>query len=173
MSRWKAVLLVVIAAPFVHFFATEAGKQTANSVNRETQSQPNRVNSEEEVRVRVDISAANGITQDDMDMEFLRQFERAMAQEMKAAIEKSMADSGYPNQDLDVSSSAQYTYAESTKLLILRLQIGPVNQTLVTGIVGDEQRLVTCVAASQESIPITHGKCGDAIKETFGAGIGV
>lgn len=173
MSRWKAVLIVIVAAPAVHYLATISAQHAAKSHDTRPISVQSSSTSDDEVRVRVDIRSSNGITQDDMDTEFLGNFERAMAAEMKQTVQRSLEQAGHSAEDIDISSEAFYTYADSIKLLVLRIQLSGVHQTMVTGIIGDEQRVITCVAPSRDTIPITYGKCGERIKEVFGAEIGV
>jgi len=168
-------LLGFVALAFLSYLNSQPlGGQSSIEAEPDSKSRE-----QSDLNVRIDARAAQGMNASDMDIDFLGKFEREMAGEMRQVAEENLRAQGIPSADLLVESSAFYTFAETHKLLVLRIVMkiaggsSVMRQAMVTGFVNDEQRVVTCVTMSAKKIPITYGKCGNAIERAFGASVGV
>jgi len=116
---------------------------------------------------------AEGVTQKDLNLNFLKRFETLVVRRTKVNARKYLVSQGYPNAKIDISSESTYVYSGSIKLIVIRLSGSDgSNQVFITGIIGNEFKRVVCVRDSKKRIPITSGVCADKIKEVFGTKIG-
>lgn len=170
-------LYVYVALLFVSFLNSEPSEDL-NSGEADAES-GNATQEQNDLKVRIDTKPARSINQEEMDAQFLDQVEREMSKEIRQTAEQNLRSRDISDTEISMDSSAFYTFAGTNKLLVLRIamtvagQNPPVRQTAVTGFVGEEQRVVTCTTISTQTIPITYGKCGNAIERAFGQSVGV
>lgn len=168
-------LLVSVALSFVGYLNSHS-LQEPNSDEAESGKA---TQEQSDLKVRIDTQPARSMSSEDMDADFLDQFEREMAKDVRQAAEQNLQAQGISGTDLSMESSAFYTFAGTNKLLVLRIAMtvsgggSAVRQTMVTGFTAEERRVVTCATISTQNIPITYGKCGNAIERAFGQSVGV
>ncbi|MBI2359677.1 MAG: hypothetical protein HYV04_12385 [Deltaproteobacteria bacterium] len=129
--------------------------------------------SDQQVQVVVSSQDADGITQEDMSIDFLKNLEAYTVERFKVRTAESLASQGYADLRVEVNSEATYVESGPIKLAVIRLRSsGDLNQVFIAGIVGKELKRVGCVRSSPGSlIPISYGACGEKIKEVFGTGL--
>lgn len=171
--NWKHLVLLVLAIPVVNQLAGYLGKSAAQHVNeREAVSLPPKT-SNQEIRVVVSSQDSEGVTQQNFDMNFLKNLGAYTVQRVKVKAKEFLESQGHPNAQLDISSEATYVESGPMKLAVIRLRGSDgSNQVFVAGIIGNELKRVTCVRNSTETIPISYGVCAEKIKEVFGTRIG-
>ncbi len=125
------------------------------------------------IHVVVTIQDPDGVSQSDLDSEYLKALELWTIARTKINAIKALKAQGQPAVAPSVVANSVYAYAGPTKLAVIRLTVGgSVAMVSLVGIIGSEMRHVGCVRESVEPIPITLGPCGEKIKEIFDAEIG-
>ena len=171
--NWKHIILFILAIPVVNHLAGYLGKSAAQHVNeREAASAP-RPSTNQEIRVVVSSQDSEGATQQNFDLNFLKNLEAYTVERVKLKTKEYLASQGYSNTNVDFTSEATYVESGSMKLAVIRLRASEgSNQVFIAGIIGNEFKRVACVRNSTETIPISYGVCADKIKEVFGVKIG-
>ena len=105
---WKHLLLLVVAVAVVTQFAGYLGRSAAERVNSREASSPVRQASSE-IQVVVSSQDAEGVTQDRMDMVFLKNLETYTVERVTLRAREFLASQGQPNARLgDITSEATY-----------------------------------------------------------------
>ena len=165
---WKYLLLFLLAIPVVNQLAGYLGTSAAQQVNeREAANRPVQA-ADQSIRVIASSQDAQGVTQKNLDMAFLKNLEEYTVERIRTKIRE------LPNSpQIDITSEATYVESGPMNFAVIRLRGSDnSNQVLVHGIVGNELKRVTCLRNSTETIPISYGVCADKIKEIFGMKIG-
>jgi hypothetical protein len=123
---------------------------------------------DQSIRVIASSQDAEGVTQKNLDMNFLKKLEAYTVERIRTKIRE------LPNSpQIDITSEATYVESGPMKFAVIRLRgSDSSNQIFIHGIVGNELKRVACLRNSTEAIPISYGVCADKIKEVFGATIG-
>lgn len=130
-----------------------------------------------EIQVILASQDADGITQDRMDMVFLKNLEAWTVERFKLRAGEFFASQGRPDAPLaDITSEATYVETGPTKLAVIRLRSSAGSSQVfglfVTGVVGTQLKRVACVRNSPGTIPLSYGPCGEKVTEVFGAKLG-
>ena len=124
------------------------------------------------IRVLASAQSADGLTENDMDQNFLSNLE-AYTVERQVANSRRVLESNGVNAPMPrPTSSALYVMSGGRKYAVVRTTFagggGKVYSAQIMGIVGDQMRRVICISQTGE-VPITYGVCADKIQETFGS----
>lgn len=173
---WKQWVLLLLAIPVANQIASYIGSSAGRAVNEREASARTPSNSRAlppPIRVVVSSQDAEGVTARDMDINFLRRLEQHTVDSIKDKVKKGRAAQGYSGPELELTPESVFVEAGSNKLAVIRLR-GSDNSfsVFLLGIVGNELRKIVCTSAYPEPIPITHGPCGEKVKEVFGVMIG-
>lgn len=166
--NWKHIILFILAIPVLNHLAGYLGKNAAQHVNeKDVESRPVQA-AAQNIRVIVSSQDAEGVTQNNLDMTFLKNLEAYTVEGISAKIRE------LPNSpQIDITSEATYLESGTMKLAIIRIRGSDnSNQVIVLGVVGNELKRVGCLRRSTETIPISYGICADKIQEIFGTKIG-
>jgi hypothetical protein len=166
--NWKVILLLLVAMPIVNFLASRFGRTAAENVNSKEAKAPLSSPSNQEVKIIVSSQDGQGITQDQMDLDYLKGLEAYTLERVKVNTRKYLASKGRENEVVEATSDAIYAYSGSTKLAVIRIYGEGSRQVFIGGIVGREFKRVLCLSASSQMPPISYGTCGDKVKEVFG-----
>lgn len=169
---WKTVLLLLLAIPIVSLVARYAGGSAAEAINAREAEAARLARSSAVIRTVSSSQDAEGVTQDQMSIDFLHNFESYAVERIKVKAEDYLASIGRPNDQVNLSSEATYVLSGAVKLAVIRISDAGSRQVLIAGIVGKELRRVICVRDSVEDIPLSYGPCAEKVKEVFGVGIG-
>ena len=171
--NWKHIILFFLAIPVVNHFAGHLGKSAAQHVNdREAASAP-QPTANQEIRVVVSSQDSEGATQQNFDLNFLKNLEAYTVERVKVKTKENLASKGHPNADVSFTSEAIYIENGPMKLAVIRLRASEgSNQVFIAGIIGNELKRIACVRNSTETIPMSYGVCAEKIKEVFGTKIG-
>jgi hypothetical protein len=167
--KWKYLLLIVALIPIVKYGAAYLGKNAAESVNhRESATSTQQPT---DIRVVVSSQDAQGVTQNNMDINFLKNLEDYTVTRLKQKTKEILVARGLQGDEPNITSEAVYVGDGKNKLAVIRVKSNPGPYSLfITGIVGNELRRITCL--SSEPIPISYGACGEKVQEVFGFAIG-
>jgi len=120
-----------------------------------------------EIDITVSSQPAQGVTQEDMSELFLKNYEAHSLERINYHIEQAKKSGLKTISPDQITALSSYIEIGGKKLAIIRIS-SPLDTTVfVLGVMNNEIKRVGCVHASQESISITYGKCGDKIKEVF------
>ena len=176
--NWKHVVgvvfgMLVIQQMIHNYYVDEARREekTRAISAQQNNAQPARV---PEIRVVAASQDAEGVTQNDLDMAFLKKIEIYTVERVKVKAKEYLASRGQTDAQVELISESLYVEAGRLKLAVVRLRapLEGSSQVHVAGIVGKELKRVVCVRNSPESVPISHGACADKIEEVFGVRIG-
>lgn len=170
--RWKVVVLLLLAIPIVNFVGGRIGQRAAEVVNAREAAVVRSAPAHASIRTVSSSQDAEGVTQEQMSIEFLRNFENYTVERAKVKAKEYLASIGRPNDQVSLSSEATYVQSGAVKLAVLRISDPASRQVLIAGIVGRELRRVVCVRESVADIPISYGACAEKVKEVFGVTIG-
>lgn len=167
------MLPVMIAIPAAHFLAlnwdnvmaTVRLLQGTTTIAPESAAGP-------ALTVLTSSQDAEGTTQDDLDLTFLKLLEAWVVERVRARANEYLVSSGQPPSAARLEAESLYVDAGPRRLAIIRLRGDGIREVFITGIVGPELRRVVCMWESEESISVSYGPCGDTIAEFFGARIG-
>lgn len=148
------------------------GKSTAQHINEREAASASKPSANQEIGVVVSSQDSEGVTQQNFDLNFLKNLEIYTVERVKIKTKEYLASQGYPNADVNFTSEATYVESGPMKLAVIRLRAEGSNQVFIAGIIGKELKRVACVKNSTETIPISYGVCGEKIKEVFGVKIG-
>jgi len=159
-NDWKSWLVVFFALPVV----------VANA--QETRA-PKGSPATPVVRTVVSEQSADGVTQKQMGLSFLKNLEDYTVARVNAKTRESLAAKGYPNAQVSTTAESVYVYAGPHKLAVVRLKqdVGS-SQVFIAGIDGPMLKRVACISDAASPIPVSYGPCGDKIAEVFGHRIG-
>ncbi|MGH1457209.1 MAG: hypothetical protein ACRBDI_10545 [Alphaproteobacteria bacterium] len=125
----------------------------------------------EELSPEIDIvfssQPAEGATQEDMNESFLKFYETYSLERMQYHIEEAKKSGLQTISPEQITAVSGYVDMGEKKLAVIRMSSPIDTAVFVLGIMNDELKRVGCMHGSQNSIPITYGKCGDKIKEVF------
>lgn len=178
-ADFKSILLLFLAIPAATYLGRELGGSAAEQANERdaaraaaTTPAPSQ-SPKTELRVVASSQDAEGVTQDQLDLTFLKNFEAYTVERVKVRANEYLASIGLPPSDVAMESEATYVDAGARRLVVIRLRGEGIRQVYIAGIVGPELRRVVCLRESEENIPVTYGACGEKIEEVFGAKIDV
>ena len=169
--HWKAILLLLVAVPFVNFLARHLGQSTGEQININEAKVARASPANRELIVLVSSQDSEGITQDRMDIDFLKHLEAYTLERVKANTREYRASKGLADlADLsgEITSDPIYAQIGPRKVGVIRIGSAGLRSVFVVGIVGREMKRVTCVRESEMAIPISYGPCGDKVEEVFG-----
>jgi hypothetical protein len=166
---WKQWLLLLVGIVGIQQVAGYLGKTSAERVNR-TEAAANK----QEIRVLVSRQDAEGVTQKDFSLEFLKVLETYSVERVKKLTTDNLAAQGLPPTAMNHTAESNYVEIEGLKLAVIRIRSDYAFAVTVMGIVGKELIRVNCLRAgpSPESIPIASGQCAEKINEVFKIKIG-
>lgn len=122
-----------------------------------------------EVEAFVFSQDAEGVTQADFDLDFLRQMETHILEATRVKADEYLASIGKGAIKSKLTSQAAYMEAGTKKLMIIRISDEEgVTSVTVAGVVGNEFKRVTCIKKSPGAPPVLYGPCGQKISSTFG-----
>ncbi len=170
--NWKSILILIVAIPLVYYAAERFGQAAAERTSVKDATSRAQPAQSKQIRLVVSTQDAGGVTQDQLDLAFLKNLETYIVERVKIKSKAYLESIGQPNISVDISSEAIYVYAGKIKLAVVRLKSVGARQVHIAGIVGRELRRVGCLRSSEEDIPISYGTCGEKIKEIFGATVG-
>lgn len=170
--NWKYVLLLLAAIPVFNYVAGQFGRSAAEHFNANEPKPSQAVAPSKEIRIVVSSQDAEGVTQEQWDLNFLKNLESYTIDRVRIKAKEYLASIGQQNVAIDITSEATYVETGSIKLAVVRMQDATSRQIIIAGIVGKELKRVACIRASAEAIPVSYGPCGDKITEVFGARIG-
>lgn len=124
------------------------------------------------IQTMVSSEDADGVTQEKMDLDFLKRLETYTVERVTILNKEKLASAGYPNVDVHYISEAIYIESDPMKLAVIRLQGEGVRQVFIAGIVDKEFKRVLCARASEDSIPLGSGPCSEKISDVFGVSLG-
>jgi len=156
----------------VNYVGGYLGKSTAQHINEREAASASKPSANQEIGVVVSSQDSEGVTQQNFDLNFLKNLEIYTVERVKIKTKEYLASQGYPNADVNFTSEATYVESGPMKLAVIRLRAEGSNQVFIAGIIGKELKRVACVKNSTETIPISYGVCGEKIKEVFGVKIG-
>lgn len=166
-TNWAAILLLIAAIPVVNFVAAQLSVR-----GDPREAVPTQLPAPSQIRIVVSSQDAEGITQEQMNLDFLKNLETYTVERVKVKAREYLASVGQTNAIIDIASEATYVEAGPVKLAIVRLKDAGSRQVFIAGIVGKELKRVACIRESVEAIPVSYGLCGDKIRDVFGAKIG-
>ena len=170
---WKSILLFIAAFFVVKYVGGYLGRATAERVNAtEAKSARQSTGSSQKIRTIVSSQDNEGITQEQMDIDFLKKLEAYTRERYKVKAKEYLVSVGQANTPVEMTSEATYVQSGHVKLAVIRLRSTGARNIFIAGIVGKEFTRVLCQRESEEAIPITYGVCGDKIAEKFGVRIG-
>lgn len=171
--NWKHIIIFILAIPVINQIGSYLGRSNAQRVNeREAVSAPNS-SANQEIRITVSSQDSEGITQQDLDLNALKNLEAYTVERVRIRTKEYLASQGYTNADVDFASEATYVESGSIKLAVIRLRASEgSNQVFVSGIIGNELKRIACARNSTETIPISYGACAEKIYDVFGVRIG-
>jgi hypothetical protein len=82
-----------------------------------------------------------------------------------------MIADGIKQPKFEINASSVYVTVQGLKLAVVKLKIESTNQVFIYGIKGDELLRVLCISQTKKTIPISYGKCGEAIKKVYGVDV--
>lgn len=167
-TTWKMVLTLLIGIPILNFVAGQLGKSAAEHEAATRQAAP----SASTIRTLVSSQDAEGLTQAQLDLNFLKNLEAHTVERATIKAKEHLAAAGYPNSSVQYISEATYIESSTMKLALIRMSAQGIRQIFIAGIVGPELKRVLCQRESEEAIPVTSGVCADKIKEVFGVSLG-
>lgn len=124
-----------------------------------------------EITVFTSSQTADGMTQDDLNMEMLATIELMTKNKLTEKMVAFMIDDGIKQPKFEVNASSVYVTVQGLKLAVVKLKIENTNQVFIYGIKGDELLRVGCISQTKKTIPISYGKCGEAIKKVYGVDV--
>lgn len=169
---WKFVLTLLIGIPIVNIVAGQIGKTAAERVNEREASARRASVASPAIRTLVSSQDAEGVTQDQMDLNFLKNLEAYTVERATVKANEHLAAAGYPNASVHYTSEATYVESGTMKLALIRMNAQGARQIFIAGIVGKELKRVLCLRESEEAIPVASGPCADKIREVFGVSFG-
>lgn len=124
----------------------------------------------DDITAVVGIEDAEGVTQKDFSLDFLRAIENQTVALMKLRVEENLKSKGFLNTKIEIVPSSTYLEVGGRKLAIVKLRHPSyaTNQVFVFGIVGRELRKVMCTRQSTEQISLSYGSCSKKIEEAYG-----
>lgn len=164
-------LFSLLAIPVVNYFAGNLGKSAAQYNEREVPSAP-QPSANQNIRVVVSSQDSQGVTQQNFDLNCLKNLEAYTVERVKIKTKEYLASQGYPNADVHFTSEATYVESGPMKLAVIRLRVTEgSNHVFIVGIVGKELKRIGCIRNSTETIPISYGVYAEKVKEVFGVKI--
>lgn len=168
----KFVLLFVAAFFAVKYIGGYLGRTAADGINAKEAESAHPIPTSQEIQIIVSSQDSEGITQVQMDIDFLKNLEAYARERIKAKAREYLASIGQADTPVEMTSEATYVQTGPVKLAVIRLRGAGSRHILIAGIVGKEFKRVLCQRESEEPIPVTYGVCGDKIAETYGVRIG-
>lgn len=169
---WKFVLALLIGIPIVNIFAEQIGRGAAAWFNEREARAKKTSSPAPAIQTLVSSQDAEGVTQQQMDLDFLRNLEVYTVQRATAKTNEKLAAAGHPDMKVRFTSEATYVESGPIKLALIRLSATGARSIFIAGIVGRELKRVLCWRESEESIPVASGPCADKIREVFGVSFG-
>lgn len=171
--NWKHLFLFVLAIPVIGQVGGYFGRSTSHNVNDRESGNALSLSANQEIQVVVSSQDSQGVTQQDFDLNGLKNLEAYTLERVKIKTKEYLVSQGYPNADVAFTSEATYVESGPMKLAVIRIRASEgSNQVFVAGIIGSELKRVGCARNSTETIPISYGVCAEKIHEVFGVKIG-
>jgi len=172
-NGWRALLVMggmLVLGLSMSYFSHSRSSSLVEANSGDT-AQSLAASGKEGIVVLSAIQDAEGMTQADWDLSFLRELDRYTVRRMETIATEQLAASGFPNSPLGITSDAVYVDTDTIRLAVIRMSLRQqeaFHSVVVYGIVGSELRRVSCVSRSAGTIPITFGVCGQKVADTFG-----
>jgi len=166
--NWRLIMFGLV----VLFAAGPIGKYMRQQPNeRERTTQPtNSAVSPSDIQVIVSSQDAEGATQQDLDLAFLKNFESYSIERIKQLTKNHLASTGSQAVDVALTAESNYIEVNGIKLALIRVRAADstFNQIMVLGIVGNEIKRIGCIRNAAEAVPVSYGPCGEKIHAVFG-----
>ena len=172
MKRWKWGHFFLVASTI--FIGSNIGVGITSYANAQGVKNIHlSSNDNQKIRVVVSSQDSEGVTQQDFNLNFLKNLEIYTVERIKIKANEYLNSQGHPYSNFNIKSEAVYIENHTTKLAVIRLNAAEgSNQVFIVGIVGNELKRIVCARNSTERIPISYGVCADTIKEVFDFQIG-
>lgn len=168
----KTVLALLIGMSIANFVFGQNDKIFSENNNKNEVAVMHPSSHETEIRTLVSSQDAEGITQTQMNLDFLKNIEAYTVERATVKAKEYLQKAGYPDASVHYASEATYVESGSIKLGIIRASSKGVRQIVVFGIVGSEFKRVLCYRKSEEAIPVSYGACAEKIKDVYGVSLG-
>lgn len=129
-------------------------------------------NEKSKIYAAISIQSADGVTQGDMNQEFLKILENHITQRVKFHAEQYLKSIGSKTKTIKIEASSVYLFLENKKLAVTRINAANASQVHIFGIKGDEAIRVACAHDLAAPIPLSYGNCADKIYEAYGVKVG-
>jgi hypothetical protein len=176
VRKWLgfSVLLIIVNVGAEQFGRIAAERQnTRDASNLQSMAASHGLSktgpdSEPEIIALVTTQPSDGVTEAQLDNDFLDGFGRWVAERHYAnAVKHQQMEGGLPI--LPVTPESVFVHIGKRKLVIVRLRTEGVTPfATILGIEGENIVRVTCISRTMRDIPISFGPCGAKVKETFG-----
>lgn len=169
---WKNLILFALALLIVPPLAGQLGKFAGQRTNEAEATRAATPAANNKIRIVVSSQDAEGATQRDFDLEFLKNLEAYVVERTKVKAAEYLASQGI-KETVELTSEATYVESGPVKLAVIRMRdrYGST-QIVLSGIVGAEFKRIGCIGEPGTTVPISYGPCADKIKEIFGVRIG-
>lgn len=145
-----------------------------NGHTQQIKNSQNINNKTQDLKIASSSEPSNGVTQNDMDIKFLKNAEKYFIDRIENIAKKTATEQFGEPSNIDASMNHESLYVESNgiKFAVIRFSYPEQsNGVIVLAIQGEELKRVACAGMTSEKISITSGPCADKIKETFGTAI--
>jgi len=160
-TRWKYLIIILLAIPIVSYIGKTVGEYMAIQQNEQERNYNSQKNLSDGVKAYVAIQDAGAVTEQQMDMNFLKNLELYTAERIKTNINKSLESKGMSVKNLNIQSESVYVESNGKRFAVIRCK-GPdkLISVLVLGFAGNEVKRVMCLSETSDTIPISYGVCG-------------
>lgn len=167
------VLACVVYYAHYAFVSVQRWQEASSStVTSDAEARAASVPAPRRVTVTVTSQDAAGATEDQFDIDFLKNLEAWVVERVRANTSKAIATHGLSEESTQIRSEATYLETDGHRLAVIRIKNGDdVSMASVIGIVGDELKRVNCIEESSERVPITFGECGAKVSQVFGVSL--
>jgi len=117
----------------VNYVGGYLGKSTAQHINEREAASASKPSANQEIGVVVSSQDSEGVTQQNFDLNFLKNLEIYTVERVKIKTKEYLASQGYPNADVNFTSEATYVESGPMKLAVIRLRAEGSNQVFIAG----------------------------------------
>jgi hypothetical protein len=140
-----------------------------NAPSNSASDSTNEGNENTKIVVSDTVQLAGGITENDMNREFLSNYSDFLMEALIIGLKQHLeSQNKYLPDDFDIPLESMYINSGGKKLAVIRFTIsGGASGVEILGIKGDKLHRVSCNHQSPEKIPLLQGKCANRISEIF------
>jgi len=172
--NWKHFVLFLLAIPVLNYIASNLGESAGRRDSNSAASDSVKQSKDAPIQTIVSTQDSEGITQENLNLTFLKNFEEYSLGRFKVKLEEFSQGQGASKNNIEVKSEAVYVEVGVKKLAVIRFHTSAnTHQVMIAGIVGNELKRITCFRNSNQTVPISYGACADKIEEIFGVRVGL